>query len=330
MSIMNLDKQLDSILSDIFDNIEFQAEPEGLYDPLRYMISIGGKRLRPRLCLLTYLLYRQDIDESICQPAAALEVFHNFTLIHDDIMDRSPLRRGKETVWKKWGEDSGVLSGDAMCIDSYRRMAMAPKAVLPQVLALFTKTAAQVCDGQQYDMDFEHTREISMDQYINMIGLKTGVLVACAAKLGALIAGASGEDCDNLYQYGYNVGLAFQICDDYLDAYGEEKTLGKPIGGDICLDKKCWLTTKALEKADPETKAALLEALSMPISTAEERAAKIEKVRGFYDKLDVGEEALSEIVRYSDIALGYAGKACDGVRFEALRRFAYNLVRRNK
>lgn len=327
---MHLEDHIDSLLKGIFDDIDFPPEPSGLFDPLRYMISIGGKRLRPKLCLLTYSLYSHDFTDSILQPAVALEVFHNFTLIHDDIMDKSPLRRGKETVWKKWGEDGGVLSGDAMCIDSYRRMAMAPRKVLPEVLDLFTDTAMKVCEGQQLDMDFESVRQIPMSDYINMIGFKTGVLIACAAKLGALIAGASKEDCDNLYLYGYNIGLAFQICDDYLDAFGESKTLGKPIGGDICNDKKCWLTTRSLEKAAPEEKTSLEAALSMTCGTDEERAAKICKVKGFYDALGVPKEALSEIVRYNEIALGYAGKVFDGVRLEVLRRFADSLVRRQR
>jgi len=327
---MHLEEHIDSLLEKTFASIDFPSEPSGLFDPLRYMISIGGKRLRPKLCLLAYSLFREDFSNSIVQPAVALEVFHNFTLIHDDIMDRSPLRRGMETVWKKWGEDSGVLSGDAMCIDSYRRMAMAPKAVLPEVLDLFTDTAMKVCEGQQLDMDFESAREIPMQDYIKMIGLKTGVLIACAAKLGALIAGASKEDCDNLYLYGYNIGLAFQICDDYLDAYGEAKTLGKPIGGDICNDKKCWLTTRSLEKASPEVKSSLADALSMPCGTDEERAAKIAAVKGFYDTLSIPDEANSEILRYNDIALGYASKAASGVRLERLRRFADGLVRRQR
>ena len=219
--------------AELFRNISFTAEPSGLYDQLRYMIAIGGKRLRPALCLLTYSIYKDSFDESILEPAAALEVFHTFTLIHDDIMDPAPLRRGQATVWKKWDEDTAILSGDVMQIDAYRRIAKAPADKLADALALFTETAAQVCEGQQYDMDFEHQAEVPMEDYAKMIGLKTGVLIACAAKMGALIAGAPQKDCEALYRYGYELGMAFQVADDYLDAFGDEKVFGKPIGGDI-------------------------------------------------------------------------------------------------
>ncbi|MBQ9194716.1 MAG: polyprenyl synthetase family protein, partial [Bacteroidales bacterium] len=173
----------------LFENIRFQDKPEGLYDPLRYMIAIGGKRIRPKLCLTTYGIYADAFSEQVLEPAAGLEVFHTFTLIHDDIMDRSPLRRGNPTVWKKWNEDTAILSGDVMFIDSFKRMAKAPIEVLPRVLELFSKTAAEVCDGQQLDMDFEARSSVPMEEYIRMIGLKMGVLIACAAQMGALIAG---------------------------------------------------------------------------------------------------------------------------------------------
>ncbi|MCR5243578.1 MAG: polyprenyl synthetase family protein, partial [Bacteroidales bacterium] len=261
---------VEAALKELFDNIEFTDEPARLYDPLRFMISIGGKRLRPRLCLTTYALYKDSFDESVLQPAAGLEVFHSFTLIHDDIMDKSPVRRGMPTVWTKWGEDGAILSGDVMCIDSYKRVAKAPAKVLGKVLELFSTTASQVCDGQQLDMDFEKEPQVRMEDYINMIGLKTGVLIACSAKMGAMIAGASEEDCENLYNFGYNLGLAFQIADDYLDAFGDAKVFGKPIGGDIVNNKKCWLTTHALEKADDKTRQKLLDAMSLPVGTTDQ------------------------------------------------------------
>ena len=181
---------IDTALVNLFQGIEFQQEPAGLYDPLRYMIAIGGKRIRPRLCLTAYGIWADDLTPAILQPAAGLEVFHTFTLIHDDIMDRSPLRRGHETVWKKWSEDTAILSGDEMCIDAYKRIAQAPSEVLPEALELFSRTASRVCDGQQMDMDFEHEDIVPMKDYMEMIGLKTGVLIACSAQMGALIAGA--------------------------------------------------------------------------------------------------------------------------------------------
>ena len=287
--------------AELFRNISFTAEPSGLYDPLRYMIAIGGKRLRPALCLLTYSIYKDSFDESILEPAAALEVFHTFTLIHDDIMDRSPLRRGQATVWKKWDEDTAILSGDVMQIDAYRRIAKAPADKLADALALFTETAAQVCEGQQYDMDFEHQAEVPMEDYAKMIGLKTGVLIACAAKMGALIAGAPQKDCEALYRYGYELGMAFQVADDYLDAFGDEKVFGKPIGGDIIQRKKSWLTLRALEKT--ADKQALLGALDLPSDTAEQKTAKIAAVKDIYCKLGVDSDAKAEVVRYNSRAL---------------------------
>ena len=287
--------------AELFRNISFTAEPSGLYDPLRYMIAIGGKRLRPALCLLTYSIYKDSFDESILEPAAALEVFHTFTLIHDDIMDRSPLRRGQATVWKKWDEDTAILSGDVMQIDAYRRIAKAPADKLADALALFTETAAQVCEGQQYDMDFEHQAEVPMEDYAKMIGLKTGVLIACAAKMGALIAGAPQKDCEALYRYGYELGMAFQVADDYLDAFGGEKVFGKPIGGDIIQRKKSWLTLRALEKT--ADKQALLGALDLPSDTAEQKTAKIAAVKDIYCELGVDSDAKAEVVRYNSRAL---------------------------
>ena len=287
--------------AELFDSIEFNAEPSGLYDPLRYMIAIGGKRIRPTLCLLTYSLYRDEFDGTIMEPAAALEVFHTFTLIHDDIMDHSPLRRGQATVWKRWDEDTAILSGDVMQIDAYRRVAKAPADKLGAVLELFSKTAAEVCEGQQYDMDFERLVQVPMEEYEKMIGLKTGVLIACAAKMGALIAGAPEKDCEALYRYGYELGMAFQVADDYLDAFGDEKVFGKPIGGDIIQRKKSWLTLRALEKAsDKET---LLTALDMPSDTPEQKSAKIAAVKAIYCELGVDSDAKAEVVRYSRLAL---------------------------
>ena len=321
---------IDEAIQTLFSDIRFTEEPSGLYDPLRYMIAIGGKRLRPRLCLTTYSLYKDELGPEVLEPAAGLEVFHSFTLIHDDIMDRSPLRRGVDTVWKKWDPDTAILSGDVMCIDSYARIAKAPGAVLGDVLALFSRTAAQVCEGQQYDMEFESRETVPMEEYMDMIGLKTGVLIACAAKMGALIGGAPACDCEQLYDYGFNLGLAFQVADDYLDAYGDEKVFGKPIGGDIVNSKKSWLTVRAFEKAEGGALADLKDAMAMPVGTEQEKAAKISKVKGLYHELGIGRDAQDTILRLNSKALEAAYKACDGERFEALRRFALNLIGRTK
>ena len=327
MHKMMNDLFLDKAVSDLFQNIEFQDAPRGLYDPLRYMVAIGGKRIRPRLCLTTYSLYKQEFTSSILQPAAALEVFHTFTLIHDDIMDRSPLRRGHETVWKKWNEDTAILSGDVMCIDSYKRMIQAPQAVVAQALALFSKTAAEVCDGQQLDMDFELRSSVSMEEYMQMIGLKTGVLIACSAQLGALIGGADEHSQKCLYDYGYYLGLAFQVADDYLDAYGDQKVFGKPIGGDILNEKKSWLTVKAMELGAE----GLSEALTAPAPTPEAQAAKIASVMAIYNSVGIAQAARDEIARLSRLAMdkaSQAGLSQEGI--DALNRFASGLVGRAK
>ena len=221
--------------------------------------------------------------------------------MHDDIMDRSPLRRGVPTVWKKWNEDTAILSGDVMLIDAYQRIAKAPHAVLDRVMALFSRTAAQVCDGQQYDMEFESLQEVPMAEYNKMIGLKTAVLLACSAAMGALIGGASQAECDALYQYGYELGMAFQVADDYLDAFGDEKVFGKPIGGDIVNGKKSWLTVRTLEKT-PD-KAAFLAAFALPADTPEQKAAKIAAVKEIYLACGVDADAKAEIVRFTDRAL---------------------------
>ena len=321
--------EINQIVERMFDEIEFTREPAGLYDPLRYMIEIGGKRIRPRLCLTTYSLFSDEVDNGILVPATALEVFHSFTLMHDDIMDRSPLRRGMPTVWKKWNEDTAILSGDVMLIDAYQRIAKAPKAVLDRVLDLFSRTAAQVCDGQQYDMEFESVEEVPMEDYNRMIGLKTAVLLACSAGMGAIIGGASDADCDALYRYGYELGMAFQVADDYLDAFGDEKVFGKPIGGDIVNGKKSWLTVRTLEKT--ADKAAFLRAFALPADTPEQKAAKIAAVKDIYLQYGVDRDAKDEIVRFTDRALDAVAELGLGpVKLEVLRRFAERLVGRAK
>lgn len=326
---MITDAAIDIAVKKLFDEIEFTKEPAGLYDPLRYMIAIGGKRIRPRLCMIAYALFKDELGDELLQPASALEVFHSFTLIHDDIMDRSPLRRGVPTVWKKWNSDTAILSGDVMLIDAYRRIAMAPASCHAEVLGLFTKTAAEVCDGQQFDMDFENEAQVPMDDYMKMIGLKTAVLIACAAKMGALIAGASQKDADALYEYGYQLGLAFQVADDYLDAYGDEKVFGKPIGGDIVNEKKSWMAIRALEKASD--KQALLEKMTMPSETEEQRKAKIDAVKAVYDAEGVAEDAKSEIARLTGLALAALERLdVPSERIQMLHRFADSLIGRAK
>ena len=325
-----IENHIENAVNELFANLKFTAEPAGLYDPLRYMMEIGGKRIRPRLCLLAYSLFKEEMNPSILGPAAALEVFHSFTLIHDDIMDKADVRRGVPTVYRKWDENTAILSGDVMSIESYKLLAQAPAEVLPKALELFTTTAAEVCEGQQYDMDFEDMESVPMEDYLKMIGLKTAVLIACSAKMGALIGGADDRTCNLLYRFGYDLGLAFQIADDWLDTYSDPKVFGKAIGGDILNNKKSWLMTRAFEKAG-ERRPELLEAMAMPIETDEEKAAKISKVIGIYDSLGIGEDAKNEIIKLHAQALAHV-ETLD-LRPEAavaLENYAKNLIGRTK
>ena len=322
------EKHIEATLKAMFEDLKFTQEPAGLYDPLRYMIEIGGKRIRPRLCLTAYSLFKDSFSEEILSPAAAIEVFHSFTLIHDDRMDNADVRRGVPTVHKKWDENTAILSGDVMSIESYRMIAKAPAASLPAVLALFSDTAAQVCEGQQYDMDFEDMDSVPMEDYMKMIGLKTAVLIACAAKMGALIAGAPEEQADLLYKFGYDLGLAFQIADDWLDTYGDPAVFGKAIGGDIVNNKKSWLLTRAIEKAGT---ARLADALAMPVGTEQEKEAKIAAVKAIYGELGIEEEARQEIQKLHSQAMESVDRLNLGMlKSEMLHRYADMLLGRRK
>ena len=321
---------IETAIKKLFSELRFTAEPAGLYDPLRYMMDIGGKRIRPRLCLTAYALYKDTFTEEILSPAAAIEVFHSFTLIHDDIMDKADVRRGVPTVYRKWDENTAILSGDVMSIESYKLLAKAPAAALPKALELFSTTAAEVCEGQQYDMEFENEESVPMESYLKMIGLKTAVLIACSAKLGAIVAGAEEKDCDLLYKFGYDLGLAFQIADDWLDTYADPKVFGKAIGGDIVNNKKSWLMTRAFEKAG-DLRESLTAAMAMPIATEQEKAAKISAVKDIYEKLGIGDDAKEEIQRLHNQAMGHIDAlGLTEEKASTLRNYAATLLGRNK
>ena len=328
---MITEAQIEKVLKELFEGLRFTAEPAGLYEPLRYMMEIGGKRIRPRLCLTTYALYKDSFNEEILSPAAAIEIFHSFTLIHDDIMDKADVRRGVPTVYRKWNENTAILSGDVMSIESYKFLAKAPAEVLPKALDLFSKTAAEVCEGQQYDMDFENEDSVPMESYLKMIGLKTAVLIACSAKLGALIAGANDTECNLLYKYGYDLGLAFQIADDWLDTYADPKVFGKAIGGDILNNKKNWLMTRAFEKASVQTRQQLVSAMAMPIESEDQRNAKIKTVKDIYAELGLEEEAKQEIKRLHAQAIAHIEALnLPEEKASSLRNYAAALIGRNK
>lgn len=234
--------------------------PANLYEPCRYLLDLGGKRVRPALCVMGNELFSEISDEA-WHAGLAVELFHNFTLVHDDIMDEAPLRRGNQTIHTKYNLTTGILSGDVLCILAYEHLAYVNRS-LPDVLRLFNKTAIEVCEGQQLDMDFEQRSDVTIDEYINMIALKTSVLLACSLKIGALIAGADSKEADKLYEFGKNVGIAFQLQDDYLDAFGETDKLGKQNGGDIKANKKTYLLLKAQQAANTEQANAIEELLS--------------------------------------------------------------------
>ncbi len=271
--------------------IDCAHEPRNLYEPIDYSLSLGGKRLRPVLCLSACSLFRDDY-ESARWCALAIEVFHNFTLLHDDVMDKAGIRRGKPTVVAKYGLNTAILSGDAMLIEAYRLLSLTDSPSYPLVCDVFSQTAMQVCEGQQYDMDFENRTDVSTEEYLNMIRLKTAVLLAASLKMGALIGGASLCDVEALYEYGIQLGIAFQIQDDLLDTFGDEKTFGKTIGGDIMSNKKTFLLTTALERATTEQRLELASWLSLTDPVREE---KIEGVRNLFIATRAREVAQAKI-----------------------------------
>ena len=245
-----------TLVNNYLDNIPYTRKPESLYEPIRYVLSLGGKRIRPVLMLMSYNLYKDDAD-TILPTACGLETYHNYTLLHDDLMDNADMRRGHATVHKKWDANTAILSGDSMLVLSYQRIAQCAPQYLPQILDLFTTTALEIGEGQQYDMEFETRDDVCEAEYIEMIRLKTSVLLACAMKMGAIQAGASPADQDALYRYGESLGLAFQLQDDYLDVYGDPSVFGKNIGGDITSNKKTFMLINALLRAEGQDKAEL-------------------------------------------------------------------------
>lgn len=308
--------------------LELEKEPKELYDPIAYILSIGGKRIRPKMCLAAHSLFSSKVDRDVLYPAIALDVFHAFTLIHDDIMDKADMRRGQLTIHKKWNDNIAILSGDVMSIQAYEYMAYAPKEVLPEVMKVFTQTAIQVCEGQQFDMNFEDCPIITMDEYLKMIGLKTAVLIACSAKIGALIGGASEEEAQALYDFGYQLGIAFQITDDYLDVYADPNVFGKNIGGDITNNKKSWLLVKTMKEAVGEDKDELNAILALSEEQAEE---KIARMKALYNKLDIAAAAEKEIDKYYSSALASLAKVeMDDDKRGMMEEFAHQIVKRQK
>ncbi|MFW5757832.1 MAG: polyprenyl synthetase family protein [Bacteroidota bacterium] len=318
-------KELTQMINQYLDDIETVKEPRELYLPVEYCLGNGGKRIRPVMALMACDMFGGNIQEAL-PPAVGLEIFHNFTLMHDDIMDEAPLRRGKPSVYKKWNANTAILSGDVMFGMAVKHISETPSQHLKTVLDLFNQTVLQVCEGQQYDMNFETRDKVTEEQYINMIRLKTAVLPAACLKMGAIIAGAHPKEADMIYDFGQNVGIAFQIKDDWLDIFGDEKTFGKKNGGDIIANKKTWLYVKSFEMADQNQLRDLRNAFTNRIFNPEE---KINMVKNVYVQLELDKKAIVKMEYFNQKAF----KLLENINLSAqkkeyLKKFAENLLKR--
>lgn len=281
------------------EKLDWKKEPKGLYEPISYVLSFGGKRVRPVFSLIANDVFDGDLKQVV--PAAlALEIFHNFTLLHDDVMDRADIRRGRPTVHKKWDENTAILSGDAMLIEAYRLLEKIPEKYQSRVLSLFSKMALEICEGQQYDVDFERSNSIQINDYLNMIRLKTAVLLATALQIGALMADADEKQVSLMYDFGICIGIAFQLRDDFLDVYGNEETFGKAIGGDILCCKKTFLSITAFQKAKGELFDELVDWFNSDDKNPQEKIAKITQI---YNQLDVPQLCEKMIEQYNQKAM---------------------------
>ena len=275
-------QELSALISDKLGEIEYPENPVALYQPIDYILALGGKRMRPILVLMAHQLFDKNIEKAI-SPALAIEVFHNFTLLHDDIMDKAPLRRGQKTVHEKWNTNVAILSGDTMLVQAYQLMTDVEQNIVKQVLKVFSKAAIEVCEGQQWDMDFESQKEVSISDYLKMIEYKTAVLLGAALQIGGITAGASANEQNHLYSFGKNMGIAFQLKDDLLDTFGNPETFGKQVGGDIMANKKTYLYLKSLALADGTQR----HNLEQYFSTNDTTEAKVEAVKSIFITLDI-------------------------------------------
>ena len=315
------------LINKYIDSLPLDKEPANLYAPIKYALSLGGKRIRPQLVLMAYALYKDDIETALPQ-AVALETFHNFTLLHDDLMDNADVRRGQTTVHKKWDANTAILSGDNMLVLSFLGMQNCPADRLPEVLKTFTTTTIEIDEGQQYDMDFETRNDVQEEEYIEMIRLKTSVLLACAMKIGALMAGAPTDDVENLYKFGVNMGLAFQLQDDFLDVYGDPKVFGKAIGGDITSNKKTYMLINAMRLAEGSDKTELERWIDAKEFVRDEKVAAVTAI---YNKIGIDKMAKAKMEEYYKVAI----EALDAVsvaeeKKTALREYAAKMMKREK
>lgn len=314
-------------VNDFLASLPYERKPKSLYEPVEYVLSLGGKRIRPVLMLMGYNLWRQH-PEDILMPAIGLETYHNYTLLHDDLMDNADVRRGHQTVHRRWDANKAILSGDSMLVLAYQRMQQVPADKLPAVLDLFTETALEIGEGQEYDMTFETRNDVTEDEYIEMIRLKTSVLLACALKIGALLADAPQEDADRLYRFGEQLGLAFQLQDDLLDVYGDPKVFGKAIGGDITSNKKTYMLINAVNRANAEQRKELEQWIAAKDFNREEKVAAVTRL---YDEIGIRQLCEDKINYY----FSQARKTLSQVQVPEDRKaalFSYmdDLLHRNK
>ena len=303
--------------------LDWKREPYGLYEPIEYTLAAGGKRVRPQLAMIACQLFGGN-EEDVLPAALALEVFHNFTLLHDDVMDKADVRRGRPTVHMKWNENTAILSGDQMLIEAYKLLSGVPADKLPEVLRLFNKMATEICEGQQYDVDFESQSHVTIDEYLNMIRLKTSVLLATALQIGAYVAGADTPTQEALYQFGIAVGLAFQIQDDILDVWGDPKTFGKAVGGDISCNKKTFVYLEAMRRLGDE--ANTLE--SWYSQVLEDNTEKIAAVKAIFEQLGVREACEAVVAQYTQTALEILDTLPQNTATDQLRQLANKLTTR--
>ena len=315
------------LVNDFLAQLPYERKPKSLYEPVEYVLSIGGKRIRPVLTLMGYNLWKED-PERILMPAVGLETYHNYTLLHDDLMDNADMRRGHETVHRRWDANKAILSGDSMLVLAYQRMQQVPAEKLPAVLNLFTETALEIGEGQEYDMTFETRNDVTENEYIEMIRLKTSVLLACALKTGALLADAPEEDADRLYRVGEQVGLAFQLQDDLLDVYGDPKVFGKAIGGDITSNKKTYMLINAFNRANDEQRKELEHWIGAKEFNRQEKVAAVTRL---YDAIGIRQLCEDKINYYFQQASQTLSEVnVPEERKAQLRQYMDELLHRNK
>jgi len=324
---MKTSQEILQLVNDFLAALPYERKPKSLYDPVEYVLSLGGKRIRPVLMLMGYNLWREK-PEDILMPAVGLETYHNYTLLHDDLMDNADVRRGHETVHRRWDANKAILSGDSMLVLAYQRMQQVPADKLPAVMDLFTETALEIGEGQEYDMTFETRNDVTEDEYIEMIRLKTSVLLACALKIGALLADAPQQDADLLYQLGEQVGLAFQLQDDLLDVYGDPKVFGKAIGGDITSNKKTYMLINAVNRANEEQRRELMRWIE---ATDFNRDEKVSAVTALYDQIGIRQLCEQKINYYFDECRKYLDRvSVPDERKAMLLDYTDEMMKRNK